>query len=399
MIEPFLSTVPILNKLEEAGFEAYFVGGSVRDFLLGKAIHDVDIATSATPEEVKRIFPKTVDIGIQHGTVLVLYKNDSYEITTFRTESEYIDYRRPKEVAFVRSLEKDLERRDFTMNAIAMDRQGAVIDPYHGQQAITDRRIETVGKAKERFQEDALRIMRALRFVSQLSFRIETRTLKAVIESAHLLEKIAIERKRAEFEKLLTGPAWRTALQLLLDTKLFRYLPVLSEKEESISKLLHYECERLNLNELWALFVFFASLSENEADTFLRAWKLPVKQIRKVQSILFFLSIRLKQNWSVSDLYRARMETILSVEKIYQILKGEQDDESINRVLALYQHLPIKERSELAVTGGDVMQWYDQPGGPWVSDLIAKIEESVLLGEVSNDQQTIKEWLLKCNQN
>ncbi|MDF2859422.1 MAG: tRNA nucleotidyltransferase, partial [Neobacillus sp.] len=124
MKEPFLAAVPVLQKLEDAGFEAYFVGGSVRDLLLDKGIHDVDIATAATPEEVKRVFSKTVDVGIEHGTVLVLFQNESYEITTFRTEAEYQDYRRPKEVTFIRNLTEDLQRRDFTMNAIAMDKKG-----------------------------------------------------------------------------------------------------------------------------------------------------------------------------------------------------------------------------------------------------------------------------------
>jgi len=115
MNEPFLSAIPIINQLEDSGFKAYFVGGSVRDYLLNRPISDVDIATSATPYEVKEIFPRTVDIGIEHGTVLVLFQNQSYEVTTFRTEAEYQDYRRPKEVAFIRNLDDDLKRRDFTM--------------------------------------------------------------------------------------------------------------------------------------------------------------------------------------------------------------------------------------------------------------------------------------------
>ncbi|MGZ4161997.1 MAG: CCA tRNA nucleotidyltransferase, partial [Neobacillus sp.] len=205
MIEPFLSALPVLTMLEEAGFEAYFVGGSVRDYLLSNPIHDVDIATSATPEEVKVIFPKTADIGIEHGTVLVRFQKESYEVTTFRTESEYQDYRRPKEVSFIRSLHEDLQRRDFTMNAIAMDRMGKLIDPFDGRRAIKEKIIQTVGHADDRFNEDALRMMRAVRFVSQLSFKIERETINALTNLVHLLEKIAIERKRAEFEKLLIG--------------------------------------------------------------------------------------------------------------------------------------------------------------------------------------------------
>ena len=121
--EIFHQAKPILNKIEQAGFAAYFVGGSVRDYLLKRNINDVDIATSAFPEEIKQIFPRTVDIGIEHGTVLVIEKGKEYEITTFRTESSYGDFRRPDKVEFIRSLEGDLERRDFTMNSMAMDRR------------------------------------------------------------------------------------------------------------------------------------------------------------------------------------------------------------------------------------------------------------------------------------
>ncbi|MFL6562671.1 MAG: CCA tRNA nucleotidyltransferase, partial [Bacillus sp. (in: firmicutes)] len=256
MKEPFLTAVPVLKKLESAGFEAYFVGGSVRDYLLNKEINDVDIATSATPEEVKQIFSKTVDIGIEHGTLLVLYQNQSYEITTFRTEAEYEDYRRPKEVSFIRNLTKDLERRDFTMNAIAMDKDGNLIDPFDGQASIKKQVIQTVGKAADRFQEDALRMMRAVRFVSQLSFQIEAETLKALREMVHLLDKIAVERKQSEFNKLLSGDNRKQAIQLTLETKIYSYLPGLSNQENRLKSMLEYKLERLNTRQLWALLVF-----------------------------------------------------------------------------------------------------------------------------------------------
>ena len=147
--EPFLKAIPVIKKIEDAGFEAYFVGGSVRDLLMNKPIDDVDIATSATPEEIKNIFDKTVDVGIEHGTILVLYGGESYEITTFRTEGNYVDYRRPESVSFVKSLEEDLSRRDFTMNAIAMTKEGNFIDPFHGMEDIKNTIIRSVGNHGE----------------------------------------------------------------------------------------------------------------------------------------------------------------------------------------------------------------------------------------------------------
>lgn len=176
----FQRAIPIIEKLEEAGYEAYFVGGAVRDLLIGREIADVDIATSATPIEMKAIFSKTVDVGIEHGTILILLKGEAYEVTTYRAESTYSDFRRPDEVRFIRHLKEDLQRRDFTMNSIAMDKNGELIDPFAGREAIKNREIKTVGSSEERFNEDALRMMRALRFKSQLGFLLEEGTYDAL---------------------------------------------------------------------------------------------------------------------------------------------------------------------------------------------------------------------------
>lgn len=155
------------------------------------------------------IFPRTVPVGIAHGTVMVIERGVSYEVTTFRKEGRYEDYRRPKDVTFVRSLNEDLQRRDFTMNAIAMNEYGEIIDPFGGVEALKQRIIETVGDAAERFNEDALRMMRALRFVSQLGFSLSLKTKQAIIQYGHLLQHIAVERIAVEFEKLLLGHLYR----------------------------------------------------------------------------------------------------------------------------------------------------------------------------------------------
>ncbi|MBU8916223.1 CCA tRNA nucleotidyltransferase [Bacillus sp. FJAT-29953] len=398
MKEPFLSAVPVIKRLESAGYEAYFVGGSVRDYLLGNKISDVDIATSATPEEVKAIFPKTVDIGIQHGTVLVLFKNNSYEITTFRTEGEYQDFRRPKEVSFIRNLNEDLMRRDFTMNAIAMDANGSIIDPFDGQTAIKERVIRTVGSPEERFREDALRMMRAVRFVSQLSFHIAGETLLALKKDAHLLDKIAVERKRAEFEKLLSGDNRKNAFRILLQTQVFEYLPGLKKRELKIGKLLSYPFDFLNKKEMWALLLYCLELDQQNSDAFLRNWRLPVKEMKEIQDILLYAKQRLIKDWSRYDLYTAGSETIQSAEKLYLVLKGINDYDSVKYWLNTYDILPIKQRSELAVTGSDIMAWRKQAGGPWLKELLTRIEHAVLQNEVVNEKEKIKEWLKACSQ-
>lgn len=253
MKEPFKGALPLLQEIQKAGFEGYFVGGSVRDYLLDRPIHDIDIATSATPEEIKKIFPKTIDVGIEHGTVIVLFDQASYEITTFRSESNYKDYRRPSEVEFIRSIKEDLARRDFTMNAMAMDHDGYIFDPFNGKRDIQEKIIRTVGQPKERFSEDALRMLRAIRFVSQLSFTLEEETLLAIKENNQLLTFIAVERITMELEKLLNGENASGGLRLLLDTEVYKYIPGFHERKEAIQQLLINPIEKLTNDEKWAL--------------------------------------------------------------------------------------------------------------------------------------------------
>lgn len=193
----------IINELNQHGFEAYAVGGCVRDMILGREPEDWDITTSATPSEVKKIFRRTVDTGIQHGTVTVLMDKDHYEVTTYRLDGEYEDNRHPKEVSFTSNLTEDLKRRDFTINAMAYNEKEGVIDLFGGMEDIQKNLIRCVGSAEERFDEDALRILRAVRFSAQLGFLIDEATMKAIKEKAHNLENISAERIRVELTKLI----------------------------------------------------------------------------------------------------------------------------------------------------------------------------------------------------
>lgn len=193
----------IIDTLEKAGFEAYAVGGCVRDTILGRKPEDWDITTSARPEQVKGLFRRTVDTGIQHGTVTVLLGKCGYEVTTYRVDGEYEDARHPKEVAFTASLTEDLKRRDFTINAMAYSPKAGIIDEFEGMEDLKKGRIRCVGSAGERFEEDALRILRAVRFSAQLGFVIEEETAAAVRELAGRLSLISMERIRTELDKLL----------------------------------------------------------------------------------------------------------------------------------------------------------------------------------------------------
>jgi tRNA nucleotidyltransferase (CCA-adding enzyme) len=195
----------IITTLEAAGYEAYIVGGCVRDSIMGRVPEDWDITTSARPEQVKELFKRTIDTGIQHGTVTVMYGTEGYEVTTYRIDGEYSDHRRPDKVEFTASLEEDLKRRDFTINAMAYSNKDGVIDMFGGMEDLDNKIIRAVGIAGERFDEDALRILRAIRFAGQLDFTIERDTKYAMITRAVHLQDISAERIRVELDKLLTS--------------------------------------------------------------------------------------------------------------------------------------------------------------------------------------------------
>ncbi len=193
----------IINTLMDAGFEAYAVGGCVRDSILGKEPQDWDITTSAKPEEVKKIFRKTIDTGIAHGTVTVMLEREGFEVTTYRIDGKYEDSRHPKEVTFTPNLLEDLKRRDFTINAMAYNNRNGLVDAFDGIGDLKKKIIRCVGNPLERFDEDALRMMRAVRFAAQLGFAIEAETIEAIKKLAPTLEKISAERIQAELVKLL----------------------------------------------------------------------------------------------------------------------------------------------------------------------------------------------------
>ncbi len=196
----------IIDKLTVAGYEAYAVGGCVRDSILGRAPNDWDITTSAKPAEVKQLFPRTIDTGIKHGTVTVMLDKEGFEVTTYRIDGDYEDGRHPKEVTFTACLEEDLKRRDFTINAMAYNNKAGLVDIFGGMEDIRRNVVKCVGDAQERFTEDALRMLRAVRFSAQLGYRIEEGTKAAIRMMASNLKLISAERIQAELIKLVTSP-------------------------------------------------------------------------------------------------------------------------------------------------------------------------------------------------
>ncbi|MBU3111869.1 CCA tRNA nucleotidyltransferase [Clostridium lacusfryxellense] len=215
----------ILNTLKNSGFEAYVVGGSVRDYKIGTAVpKDYDITTNALPEEVIKLFNKTVPTGLKHGTVTVMISGESYEVTTYRIDGEYLDSRRPSGVTFVLNLKEDLARRDFTINALAFNEQDGLIDYFSGVKDLENKIIRAVGEPNKRFQEDALRMLRAIRFSANLNFDIEEKTMMAIKLNYKLIVNISYERIRDELCKMLISNNTTKALKLLEETRLLEII-------------------------------------------------------------------------------------------------------------------------------------------------------------------------------
>ncbi|HEY5562020.1 MAG TPA: HD domain-containing protein [Clostridiaceae bacterium] len=213
----------IFNKLKDNGYESYVVGGCLRDLILGIPVSDFDLATDAKPEELMKIFDRTIPTGIKHGTVTLLIKDKAFEITTYRLEGIYSDHRHPDEVKFTSSIVEDLSRRDFTINAMAYNEKG-LLDPFNGTGDLKLKIIRTVGDANLRFSEDALRMIRAIRFSCKLSFDFDNAIIPSIQKSFALIENISHERIREELNKILLSSKPSKGIYLLEQTNLLRYI-------------------------------------------------------------------------------------------------------------------------------------------------------------------------------
>ena len=390
MPSEFQKALPVLEKIKEAGFEAYFVGGSVRDALLNRPIHDVDIATSSYPEETKQIFPRTADIGIEHGTVLVLEGDEEYEVTTFRTEDVYVDYRRPSAVSFVRSLEEDLKRRDFTVNAFALDETGEIIDLFQGLEDLENQVLRAVGVASERFNEDALRIMRGFRFQASLGFKLESETFEAMKTLTPLLEKISVERTFVEFDKLLLAPFWRVGLASMIESQAYDYLPDMAGSQDKLNGLFDLETEFTfeSSEQAWAALLW--ALEIKDAQPFLKHWKTSRQFAKQVQDLLTILALREKGEPSKRDCYRFDLDSLLQTESLRQAQGKEVNPQAITET---YQSLTIHDKKEIQINGGILIKEYGYQPGPDLGEILTEIEFAIVDGELENDCQAIHAYL------
>src|SRR5690554_6477678 len=356
----------MIKTIKKAGFQAYVVGGAVRDYLLNKEVNDIDIASSATPTQIQEIFDQVIPVGIEHGTVIVRYKHQSFEVTTFRSEQGYSDYRRPDRVTFVNSITDDLARRDFTINAIAMTEDSVLVDPFDGQADLASKMIKAVGNPVERFTEDPLRMLRAIRFVSQLNFNLDRNTWEEIKNNAALIEKLSIERITVEIEKMFLGKALKKAIDYCYQARLFSHLPIFKPKENMIDHILTVEQPFIKLIDL---FVYLTIITNEEItiNQWCQAYKLSNKAKNSGESLKHLI-----------QLYKHEQ---LSRQLVYH-LPSELDDRFISLIQRVYQHsvsqamidqirrqLPITNRREIKMNGHDLQLLYSgKPRGEWIRD-------------------------------
>ena len=393
MSEPlFLEALPVMQQLVDAGYEAYFVGGSVRDMLLHKPISDVDIATSATPQEVKEIFPHTVDVGIEHGTVMVIYHKEGYEVTTFRTEEGYEDFRHPDKVTFVRSLEEDLKRRDFTINALAIGIDDQLIDFFDGIGDLERQCIRCVGDAKERFNEDALRMFRAVRFVGQLGFQVEEETKNAISLLKMNLSKVAVERMKVEFEKMIQSSYRKDALKLFVETGLYQACPLFDGKGEILLKLAEFPIKEMSVLQAWILFVDALKLSDKEVTHLLKSWKSSNEQIRDVLVGYRTYRARKEEDWNFFLAYDCPYEVACEVE---QLLIVQDKSSSMEGLEATYHSLPIRSMNDIHLNGHDIIRILKlDKKGPIIGQVLKTVEKMILEQSISNDAEVLETYVL-----
>ena len=376
----FKGAIDILKIFNQNGYEAYFVGGCVRDYLLCEDFSDIDITTNALPDEVKKVFRKSIDTGIQHGTVTILVNGDSYEVTTFRTEEDYANHRSPEKVEFVSNLREDLDRRDFTINAMALDYNGKLFDYHNGENDLSSKIIRTVNNPNERFYEDALRMLRAFRFSSKLGFEIENNTLNAIKKNAELIKFVSIERIVNEFKKLLAGKGNLRSLELLIDSKLNSYIPFFDEVDEIQDFLSYSFCQSL----------YILAKSNNISFEKLRDLKLSNKEIKKIKEY---------ERINLEFIDNTPLELILykyDKNDIHFIIDyfGYCDKKEIDII-----NLPITSFNDIAITSTEIISIIDKSPGPWIKDITKKLEEAILLNKINNTEKNIVDFLEKIRDN
>ena len=351
----------LLEEITSCGFQAYIVGGFVRDYILGIDSNDIDINTNATPKEIKDIFDSCLP-NEDYGSVTVIKKGVRFEITTFRKEMNYLDNRRPSQIEYIDDLYQDLLRRDFTINTLCMNKDGEIIDFLGGRSEIDNRVVKTVGNAKTRFEEDSLRILRAVRFATLLDFELDKETKEAIIETRELLRNLSYYRKKEELDKIFGSSNADRGIQLLLDLGLNKYLEL-----DNLNKV---TCTS-SLIGVWSILNVVDKYPFNSNE----------KELIKNINEAFLLN-----NLDPMALYKYG----LYVNSVAGEIKGLD----IKNITESYNNLVIQSRRDLDITSDDIMKGLNKGPGSYLKDIYSSIEREVLYRRVKNEKDAIMTYIM-----
>lgn len=402
----------VIRTLIDHGYEAYWVGGCVRDEYMGRRVSDMDITTSALPERTSELFPRVVPTGIKHGTVTVIEKGQAFEVTTYRVESGYEDHRRPTEVVFVSEVEEDLKRRDFTMNAMALGIDGVWVDPFGGRKDIDMRMIRCVGDARVRFREDALRMIRCIRFASVFGFSIAKDTWKGILADRGTLSWIAMERIRSELDKMMSGPNPLRGLELLKQSGLYTSMkvpfPYKKHNTEIIGAISFVQSSYLDIR--WALLILGCGISACEVDSLLRDWTFSNKRRESITRLVKF-----QERWSsdlrcnepdsgcllwvnlVLDLGSEIAEQWLYMQEVVERSMQQNNASkgvegvSVEQARKWLDEMNVRNLKDLQVTGNELLQVLERRGGPWLGKVLQHLLVKTAVGDLPNDKDKLIE--------
>ena len=352
----------LIEEITENGYQAYIVGGFVRDYILGIDSNDIDITTNATPKDIKEIFTDSCLPSEDYGSVTVMKKGIRFEITTFRKEIGYIDNRRPASIKYIDNLYDDLLRRDFTINTLCMDVNGEIVDLLNGREDIDNKIIKTVGNPKERFGEDVLRILRAIRFATILGFKLDRDVICAIKESSHLLNGLSVNRKKEELDKIFSSPNADVGIELLIGLGLDKYL--------GLNNLYKVKCTS-SLIGVWTVLDVLDKypFSSNERE--------------------LILSVKEALEHNNLDPY-----TLYKYGLYANSVAGEIKGLDIKNITESYNNLVIQSKKDIDISSEEIMRILNRKPGSYLKEIYLDIEKEILYRRLSNEKDRICEYII-----
>lgn len=349
----------IIKILNENHYESYIVGGYVRDKLLNKQSNDIDICTSATPKEILKLFPNTTSPN--YGSINITYKNTNFDITTFRKDVKYQQNRIPTKIKYIKKVKKDLLRRDFTINTFLMDQDKNILDLLNIKSDLDNKIIKTVGNPRYRLKEDALRILRAIRFATTLDFQIDKKTEYYIKKYKYLLKKISYQRKRQELDKIFTNNQKEKGIQLILDLDLANSLNL-----PNLSQI--HTCD--NLIGIW---------TQLDVDNIYPFTKMERQQMTKIREFL---------KLDITNPYHIYQYGLYIATVAYQI-----KNQNIKKLNEIYENLPIHSKKDIAIQEKDILEQLNQKPGNYLKEIMIKLEQQIIYYHLKNQPETLLKYV------